>query len=87
MLCSHIHIATHSCTKITQIAEVERLQQANMVSTHEFNAIQALVSRNFFQPNMIEGGSTGYPLPDKKVLHLGYTNHLFPCLCVHNQCF
>ncbi|KAL6316361.1 hypothetical protein AAG906_017998 [Vitis piasezkii] len=66
-----IELENESVYLRTKIAEVERLQQANMVSTHEFNAIQALVSRNFFQPNMIEGGSTGYPLPDKKVLHLG----------------
>ncbi|KAI4332344.1 hypothetical protein L6164_017262 [Bauhinia variegata] len=54
----------------TKIAEVERLQQANMVSAPELNAIQALASRNFFNPTMIEGASA-YPQPDKKILHLG----------------
>nr|AMM02683.1 agamous-like MADS-box protein SEEDSTICK [Vuralia turcica] len=54
----------------TKIAEVERLQQTNMVSGPELNAIQALASRNFFNPSMIEAGSA-YPQPDKKILHLG----------------
>ncbi|KAK7258267.1 hypothetical protein RIF29_32853 [Crotalaria pallida] len=54
----------------TKISEVERLQQANMVSGQELNAIQALASRNFFNPSMIETGSA-YPQPDKKILHLG----------------
>jgi len=42
-----------------------------MVSGPELNAIQALASRNFFNPNMMEGGSV-YPQSDKKILHLGY---------------
>ncbi|KAJ7949713.1 AGAMOUS MADS box factor transcription factor [Quillaja saponaria] len=54
----------------TKIGEVERIQQANMVSGAEMNAIQALASRNFFDPTMIEGG-TAYPQSDKKILHLG----------------
>ena len=41
-----------------------------MVSGQELNAIQALASRNFFNPSMIEAG-TAYPQPDKKILHLG----------------
>uniref|UniRef100_A0AAU7LJ66 MADS5 n=1 Tax=Hippophae rhamnoides TaxID=193516 RepID=A0AAU7LJ66_9ROSA len=61
----------------TKIAEVERFHQqhANMVSGQELNAIQALSSRNFFNQNMIEGGTTthAYPQPDKKILHLGYS--------------
>lgn len=46
-----------------------------MVSGQELNAIQALSSRNFFNQNMIEGGTTthAYPQPDKKILHLGYS--------------
>ena len=63
-----------------QIAEIERLQQANMVTGPELNAIQALASRNFFSPNVIEGG-TAYSHPDKKILHLGYFSiafYLFP---------
>lgn len=59
------------CKQI-QIAEVERLQQANMVTGAELNAIQALASRNFFSPHMIEDG-TSYSHPDKKILHLGYS--------------
>ncbi|KAF1896615.1 hypothetical protein Lal_00034314 [Lupinus albus] len=51
----------------TKIAEVDRFQQANMVSGQELNAIQALASRNFFNPIMIETG-TAYPEPDKKVI-------------------
>ncbi|XP_061369110.1 agamous-like MADS-box protein AGL11 isoform X1 [Gastrolobium bilobum] len=54
----------------TKITDVERIQQVNMVSGQELNAIQALASRNFFNPNMMEGG-TAYPQPDKKILHLG----------------
>ncbi|XWS21948.1 hypothetical protein CRYUN_Cryun30bG0100700 [Craigia yunnanensis] len=34
----------------TKIAEIEKLQQANMVTGPEMNAIQALASRNFFSP-------------------------------------
>nr|ADN22973.1 mads-box transcription factor [Siraitia grosvenorii] len=55
----------------TKIAEVERLQQANMVSGQELNAIQALASRNFFNPNMMEGGAVTFSHQDKKMLHLG----------------
>uniref|UniRef100_A0AAU7LJW1 MADS69 n=1 Tax=Hippophae rhamnoides TaxID=193516 RepID=A0AAU7LJW1_9ROSA len=57
----------------TKIGEVERLQQeASMISGQDMNAIQALASRNFFNPNMIEGGpTTAYPQQDKKILHLG----------------
>ncbi|OMO99086.1 Transcription factor, K-box, partial [Corchorus capsularis] len=54
-----------------KIAEVERLQQANMVTGPELNAIQALASRNFFSPNVIEGGTAYSSHPDKKILHLG----------------
>ncbi|XP_038889600.1 agamous-like MADS-box protein AGL11 isoform X1 [Benincasa hispida] len=56
----------------TKIAEVERVQQANMVSGQELNAIQALASRNFFSPNMMEGGgAVTFSHQDKKMLHLG----------------
>ncbi|KAF5732783.1 K-box region and MADS-box transcription factor family protein isoform 1 [Tripterygium wilfordii] len=56
----------------TKIAEVERLhQQANMVTGPELNAIQALASRNFFDPNMLETAGTAFSHPDKKILHLG----------------
>ncbi|KAH9781293.1 Agamous-like MADS-box protein AGL11 [Citrus sinensis] len=55
----------------TQIAEMERFQQANMVTGQELNAIHALASRNFFSPAIIEGGGTAYSHPDKKILHLG----------------
>jgi hypothetical protein len=41
-----------------------------MVSGQELNAIQALASRNFFDPNMMEG-ETSYHQSDKKILHLG----------------
>ncbi|KAH7524885.1 agamous-like MADS-box protein AGL11 isoform X2 [Ziziphus jujuba] len=54
----------------TKITEIERLQQTNMVSGQELNAIHALASRNFFNPNLIEG-STAFSQPDKKILHLG----------------
>nr|WHA03963.1 SEEDSTICK [Punica granatum] len=53
----------------TKIAEIERMEQANMVPGQEMNAIQVLASRNFFPPNMLEGGNS-YSHPDKK-LHLG----------------
>jgi len=54
-----------------QINDVERLPQVNMVSGQELNAIQALASRNFFNPNMMEDGETSYHQSDKKILHLG----------------
>ncbi|KAL5559811.1 hypothetical protein UlMin_036022 [Ulmus minor] len=55
----------------TKISEVERFEQANMVSGSEMTAIQALSSRNFFcTPNLMEGGSA-YSPHDKKLLHLG----------------
>ncbi|XP_021300085.1 agamous-like MADS-box protein AGL11 isoform X2 [Herrania umbratica] len=65
-----IELENESVCLRTKIAEIERLQQANMVTGPELNAIQALASRNFFSPNMIEGGAA-YPHPDKKILHLG----------------
>ncbi|MED6132730.1 hypothetical protein PIB30_021555 [Stylosanthes scabra] len=55
-----------------KITEVERIQQANMVSGPELNAIQALASRNFFNQSMIDQTGTAYPQSsDKKILHLG----------------
>ncbi|XVF63359.1 hypothetical protein PTKIN_Ptkin09bG0081400 [Pterospermum kingtungense] len=68
-----IELENESVCLRTKIAEVERLEQANMVSGPELNAIQALASRNFFSPNVIEGG-TAAPYShhaDKKILHLG----------------
>ncbi|XVF30123.1 hypothetical protein REPUB_Repub16aG0029800 [Reevesia pubescens] len=65
-----IEMENESVCLRTKIAEIERLQQANMVTGPELNAIQALASRNFFSPNVIEGG-TAYSHPDKKILHLG----------------
>ncbi|XP_031392076.1 agamous-like MADS-box protein AGL11, partial [Punica granatum] len=41
----------------TKIVEIERMEQANMVPGQEMNAIQVLASRNFFPPNMLEGGN------------------------------
>lgn len=64
----------HFQNLIFQIAELERLQHADMVSGDqdlELNAIQALVSRNFFTSTMIEGEAS-YSQPEKKFLHLGY---------------
>ncbi|XP_020959102.1 agamous-like MADS-box protein AGL11 isoform X3 [Arachis ipaensis] len=57
----------------TKITDVERIQQANMVSGPELNAIQALASRNFFNQSMIDQtAGTAYPQSsDKKILHLG----------------
>ncbi|XP_031390145.1 agamous-like MADS-box protein AGL11 isoform X3 [Punica granatum] len=57
----------------TKIAEIERMKHVNMVPGQEMNAIQVLASRNFFRPNMLEGGNS-YSHPDKK-LHLGTDNH------------
>ncbi|XP_058782753.1 agamous-like MADS-box protein AGL11 isoform X1 [Vicia villosa] len=59
-------------TKQMQISDVERLPpQVNMVSGQELNAIQALASRNFFNPNMMEDGTSYNQSSDKKILHLG----------------
>ncbi|KAJ4827173.1 Agamous-like MADS-box protein agl11 [Turnera subulata] len=65
-----IELENESVCIRTKIADVERLQQANMVTGAELNAIHALASRNFFNPQMIEGGNS-YSQPDKKILHLG----------------
>lgn len=65
-----IELENESVCIRTKIAEVERLQQANMVTGAELNAIHALASRNFFSPQMMEGGNS-YSQPDKKILHLG----------------
>ncbi|GLT63319.1 hypothetical protein SLA2020_358930 [Shorea laevis] len=66
-----IELENESVCLRTKIAEVERFQEANMVTGQELTAIQALASRNFFSPNVMEGG-TAYSHPaDKKMLHLG----------------
>ncbi|GMI83046.1 AGAMOUS-like 11, SEEDSTICK [Hibiscus trionum] len=64
-----IELENESVCLRTKIAEVERVQQANMVTGPELNAIHALASRNFFSPNLMEP-PTAYS--DKKILHLGY---------------
>ncbi|KAG4201036.1 hypothetical protein ERO13_A05G251700v2 [Gossypium hirsutum] len=66
-----IELENESVCLRTKIAEIERLQQANMVTGPELNAIQALASRNFFSPNVIEHPSAYSHLSDKKILHLG----------------
>ncbi|KAM7266533.1 hypothetical protein ACFE04_004430 [Oxalis oulophora] len=63
-----------------KITEVERLQEANMVSGAEMNAINALVSRNFLCTNMMDDNDGGaFSHPDKKMLHLGWDS-LISCL-------
>lgn len=56
-----------------QIAELERVEEENMVSAgQELNAMHALASsRNFFNPN-INIMEPFPPQSDKKILHLGY---------------
>ncbi|GAY61857.1 hypothetical protein CUMW_213220 [Citrus unshiu] len=66
-----IELENESVCLRSKIAEMERFQQANMVTGQELNAIHALASRNFFSPAIIEGGGTAYSHPDKKILHLG----------------
>ncbi|KAJ8769875.1 hypothetical protein K2173_008957 [Erythroxylum novogranatense] len=69
-----IELENESIYLRNKIAEMEKLQQSNMVNGAELSAIQALVSRNFFGPSMIDGGSTATLYsshPDKKILHLG----------------
>ncbi|KAG6752212.1 hypothetical protein POTOM_044433 [Populus tomentosa] len=59
-------------SNVVEIAEVERFQQANMVTGEELNAIQALAaSRNFFAPHFLEGGAAYPHTYNKKFLHLG----------------
>ncbi|KAB5529894.1 hypothetical protein DKX38_019975 [Salix brachista] len=66
-----IELENESACLRTKIAEVERFQQANMVTGEELNAMEALAaSRNFFAPHFLEGG-TAYPQTSKKILHLG----------------
>ncbi|PPR84654.1 hypothetical protein GOBAR_AA36056 [Gossypium barbadense] len=66
-----IELENESVCLRTKIAEIERLQQANMVTGPELNAIQALASRNFFSPNVIEHPFAYSHPSDKKILHLG----------------
>ncbi|TYI83130.1 hypothetical protein E1A91_D05G270300v1 [Gossypium mustelinum] len=66
-----IELENESVCLRTKIAEIERLQQANMVTGPELSAIQALASRNFFSPNVIEHPSAYSHPSDKKILHLG----------------
>ncbi|GAY61856.1 hypothetical protein CUMW_213220 [Citrus unshiu] len=68
---NEIELENESVCLRSKIAEMERFQQANMVTGQELNAIHALASRNFFSPAIIEGGGTAYSHPDKKILHLG----------------
>ncbi|KAG5224603.1 CUM10 family protein [Salix suchowensis] len=59
-----IELENESVCLRTKIAEVERLQQADMVTGAELNAIQALAaSRNFFAPHLLEGGAGAQPNP------------------------
>ncbi|KAA8538753.1 hypothetical protein F0562_028352 [Nyssa sinensis] len=55
-----------------KIVENERLQQLSMMPGHghDYNAIQAFLSRNVLQLNMMEAEPLYRPLPDKS-LHLG----------------
>ncbi|KAL9432454.1 hypothetical protein AB3S75_027481 [Citrus x aurantiifolia] len=66
-----IELENESLCPRSKIVEMERFQQANMVTGQELNAIHALASRNFFSPAIIEGGGTTYSQLDKKILHLG----------------
>uniref|UniRef100_A0A7N0TFP7 Uncharacterized protein n=1 Tax=Kalanchoe fedtschenkoi TaxID=63787 RepID=A0A7N0TFP7_KALFE len=60
-----------------KVAEVERLQQANMeAANQELNTIQAYVARNFFQHDLLQGADNAsqvnhFALPDDKILRLG----------------
>ncbi|KDO37126.1 hypothetical protein CISIN_1g038291mg [Citrus sinensis] len=65
-----IELENESVCLRSKIAEMERFQQANTVTGQELNAIHALASRNFFSPDIIEGGGTAYSHPDNKILHL-----------------
>nr|KJB60063.1 hypothetical protein B456_009G288000 [Gossypium raimondii] len=67
-----VELENESVCLRAKIAEIERVEEANMVTGEELNAIQALASRNFFTPNVIERGTpTPYSHHDKKILHLG----------------
>ncbi|KAA3453545.1 agamous-like MADS-box protein AGL11 isoform X3 [Gossypium australe] len=67
-----VELENESVCLRAKIAEIERVEEANMVTGAELNAIQALASRNFFTPNVIERGTpTPYSHHDKKILHLG----------------
>ncbi|KAL5776294.1 hypothetical protein ACOSP7_009220 [Xanthoceras sorbifolium] len=67
-----IELENESVCLRSKIGEIERFQQANMVTGPELNAIHALASRNFFNQAIIEDGSgSAYSHPDKKLLHLG----------------
>ncbi|KAH9725232.1 Agamous-like MADS-box protein AGL11 [Citrus sinensis] len=70
-LSEEIELENESVCLRSKIAQMERFQQANMVTGQELNAIHALASRNFFSSAIIEGGGTAYSHPDKKILYLG----------------
>ncbi|KAJ9567989.1 hypothetical protein OSB04_003955 [Centaurea solstitialis] len=58
-----------------QIAENERVQQLNVNTGHEYNALQAYLARNALQLNImepIEESPSAYSIPQKHSLHLGY---------------
>nr|AQM56559.1 MADS box transcription factor AGAMOUS-like 11 [Paeonia lactiflora]AQM56560.1 MADS box transcription factor AGAMOUS-like 11 [Paeonia lactiflora]AQM56561.1 MADS box transcription factor AGAMOUS-like 11 [Paeonia lactiflora]AQM56562.1 MADS box transcription factor AGAMOUS-like 11 [Paeonia lactiflora]AQM56563.1 MADS box transcription factor AGAMOUS-like 11 [Paeonia lactiflora] len=65
-----IELENESICLRAKIAQAERFEEANMVAADDYNTIQALVARNFFQPHLVEDGAT-YGHPDKKILHLG----------------
>lgn len=53
-----------------QIAENEKLQQLSMMPAGQDYAIQAYLSGNVLQLNMMES-VPAYPIPDRKTLPLG----------------
>ncbi|KVH61721.1 Transcription factor, K-box [Cynara cardunculus var. scolymus] len=57
-----------------QIAESERVQQLNVNTGHEYNALQAYLARNALQLNIMEpmeDAPSAYSIPQKHSLHLG----------------
>ncbi|KAI3460699.1 hypothetical protein Pfo_017362 [Paulownia fortunei] len=59
-----------------KIAESEKLQQLSMMPAGQDYAIQAYLSGNVLQLNMMES-VPAYPIPDRKTLHLGYICFFF----------
>ncbi|GAY60479.1 hypothetical protein CUMW_202270 [Citrus unshiu] len=66
-----VELANESVCLRSNIAEMERFQQANTAIGQDLNAIHELASWNFFGAAIIEGGGSAYSHPDKKILHLG----------------
>ncbi|KAI3758638.1 agamous-like MADS-box protein AGL11 [Cynara cardunculus var. scolymus] len=69
-----IELEHHNAFLRSKIAESERVQQLNVNTGHEYNALQAYLARNALQLNIMEpmeDAPSAYSIPQKHSLHLG----------------